>query len=566
MSFTAKLGTPESMPGNITFGLMFGSLTQTINETLTLTDTLTGVRFQLADSITLTDTIVGLHTALGVMSDSLTLIDSIHSVQSGNGSDTLVLTDSFTGAVWKLGNWTDTLSLTESLLNEFVGVRTLTEALTLIDTLQRTLVRLRSFSETITFTEALNGIAVKAFGDSMTFTGVLSAFVAKVFRDVLDFGDTLVATNRFNRSTADQVVFFDSLGYTAVLRESLIEMLTFSDSILGIRVKPLVPETVVFNDTLAGQRSLPLQTDHVTFTEAASFSKVQHHTLNETVLFVDAIQCNHILAKQIDDVVEFLDQLKGIRARFGTFSDTLTFADRMYREVHSTLTSDTVSFVENLSYVKDSERTFNETISLTDQLDLTKISVRGWSDYLLFSEGFSVKIKKVTGGQEIVNGVGYVASPGYSPLAPGAPPITDDLAGYIPSAVWQGVTAVLPQVVLTGLTRAIVLPPPEFNDFVAGQGKIAIQRSMMGSFRVYAKRTNREKLNWRFIIPKYKADEFEQFLLAEINNEITLIDFDGNYWKVRVLSDSVDFTETGRWAPCGNKVEVTLELVGYRYA
>ena len=96
--------------------------------------------------------------------------------------------------------------------------------------------------------------------------------------------------------------------------------------------------------------------------------------------------------------------------------------------------------------------------------------------------------------------------------------------------------------------------------------QMAVQRSMTGKVRTYAKRTERSKLHYRFVIPRYKADEFKDFLLTEINNPLKLIDWKGDYWNVQILSDSVDFVEVRRWAPLGNAVEVTFELVGQRYA
>lgn len=563
VTFTNTLVWQQTLTDTITWTETpaIGSTRPKVTDTLNLTDGITGFSTTAKDTLVLTDGITYTARFGGPLTDTLSLSETWVAKKTWtiSWSDTTVFSDTMVGRVWKIGNFNDAITLTETLAKQLLAGRKIQETLEFAEQFRANMIRLRSFVDSANFTDALNGVAVKVLKDTATFSDLLTAIVSKVFKDVVEFGDIITAKMNFKRSSADQLVVYDNLTYTATLRKAISDVLTFSDSVLGYRVKPLVPETLVLTDAVTGKSSKPLN-DTLDLVDTAKFNKVQLKGFSDTLVLSDTETTKLIVKRQIADTLGFLDQLKGLHLVFGTASDTLVFSDKIVRTVFERTIPDTITLVDSQAYKLKGQRTITDTVLLSENLVLKKNFLRPRTDYLLFAEGFSVKIQYSGRG----NGPTPVVQPVPLPPAPPAPP--DGEPYFLPSVVWEGVIAVRPQVVLTGKTRAIVLPAPLFNDYVAGQARIAVQRSMSGRFRVYAKHTEREKLNWKFTLPKQKADEFEQFIEAEINNDLNMIDFKGNYWNVKILTDSVDFTEVRRWSPGGNAVEVTIELVGQRYA
>lgn len=540
------LKSPWPFNDSLTFSeIMIGDKNH-LSDTLTFSETLTGFKLQLEDTLEFSEVLSVSNTINVELSDTLSFTDAIYkTIPAVMDTDTLTFTDDAVGAVWIDANFSDTVTLVEDLLSTLTYERTLAEAIEFSEQLTTVMVKLLEFTDNVTFAETLDGIAARVLGDNVTFSDAITAFVARVFQDTLEFGDTLTRTTNYLRPTADNLIVFDSLTYTATLRKDMeIDTVSFTDTMVGHRIKPLETDTLTFGESLTETVSTPLQTDSLTFSDSFSFNKIKSVTISDNLVFTETQLANLILTRQIFELIDFVEDMKGIRVKFGVMNDSFTFTDQQLREVHQVLIDTSLVFSDSLTFTKISDRTLEDVLTYVEDLDTIATLSRTFNEALTFNHGFLVKLK-----------------PG-----PNSPPGDIPNSGVITDPVVQGVIKILPQLVLKGWSRTIVLPPPEFNDFGAGQGKIAVQRSMTGSVRVYRKRTEREKLNYRFVLPKYKSDEFKLFLQDEINNPIKMIDWEGNHWDVRILSNSVDFVETRRWSPCGNAVDVTIEFVGTRYA
>lgn len=550
----SRLGAVEARLGNIRLGAPSINLSPTFADTVTFVDEIRGVILEIGDTVVFSDTFSEDSVFPRSLSDTLTLADAIFNTKEGDWTDTLTFVDDVETLIWKDGDFNDTVSLVEQLLTELTIERSIIEAIEFQELLQRALVRLQSFSDTVTFAETLSGVAAKVMGDTATFSDVISAFVAKVFRDTIEFNEMLTPDMEYHRGIFDQLVLYDSIPLTKVTRITLSDTLTFSDSMVGYEVHPLSPDTITLSDTVVGERSTPLN-DTLTFTDTPSTLKTVNKTLGDNLLLQEIWTPNLVVERMIEDTIEFLDLMRGLRAKPATMSDSLTLTDGVLREVHVVNWSDTLTLIDTFSFNKDSTRTLADAVVFTDGMTLTKESNLLWNDLLAFADGYQVKIRTNNSVNE-----------GIRLVTPVLPTIPTGATGYIPSPIWEGVTRIRPQVVFIGQSMSVVMPTPEFNDFDANEGKIAVQRSMTGRFRVFSKRAEREKRNWRFVVPRHKADEFKAFLLAEINNELRITDWQGNHWLAKIKSDSVDFTETRRWAPCGNATDITIEIVGNRYA
>lgn len=560
MFFTGKLGTVNSALGHIALGrtpvsvfiesfsdtLTFSDLEVSnylLSDTLTFDDEVDPV-FSTSENLVFVDSFVEHHVASVSMTDTVTFSDYF----IFQLTDTLTLTDSFAGLVWRVGHLTETLTFSESQTENAVLVRTMFDSLSLNETLTEHLVKAVSLTDTMSFSDTEVGIRSHPFADTLTLTDTETEFISKKFHDSLDFSDVISHTTILNRSLGtDQLVLFDGILYHATLHKSVSDSLTFSDGINGFKVHPLIPESLSFSDSNVATSSKPLY-ETLALSDNFATNKVQHRSLNDSLVFFESISENKVIHVSWEDVIFTHsianrlgpptiipnDFMTGIRVGIGHATEAITFTDSMHRAVNNSTISDTLTFSETESVHTRFVRGFSETVTFIDLLNEDAVLHRAISDTLPFDDGFGIKLIQGT-------------------VRP-SPPDT------------IGTVTVRSQVVIVGVGNSIILPAPEFNDYEANQGKIAVKRSMEGRFRVYAKRTDREKLNWHFVLPKFKADELEAFILAEINNDLDITDFKGNKWHAKILSDSVDFTETGRWEPCGNKVEVTIEFEGVKYA
>lgn len=573
MPFTSKLGTIDSLPNNIKIGdgsntsIFSASMSDSLSmsdtfvgfpavgvgsDTLTFTDTIDGFKNAFFDILTLSDLISPQIKSLQTLSDTLSFSESIVHTIFAEFDDTLDLSDDYIeGVPQKVGPFSDALTLTESLLEAVARGALYGDLLEFAQSFKLNLVKLLPYSDTLTFSDTMDGYVGRVFGDSMTFSDVISAFVSKVMQDTLEFGEQLIGNHVSKRSLTDQVVLFDSLAIQIFTRQSFADTIVLVDTLTGNATRPF-RDTMSFTDSIAGVATTPIA-DTVTFTDNLTFVRVINLGMSDNLILTDSTTLNKVLSVQIADAIIFIEQWQAIRAKFGVMSDSIDLTDEQLRSVHPVTMTDTLVLSDSFTVIKQAGREMDDVLSLADAMTVQSILKRTNTDSVLFLDAFVVKIFP-----------GPMAGPPPTQIIQQVPPPTG--LENPPFPVWEAVLPVYPQLTMTGRTLSIVLPPPEFNDFSSGQGKIAVQRSMTGRFRVYAKRTQREKLNWRFILPKYKADELRNFLLAEIDTNLNVVTWEGDYWSLQILSDSVDFTESGRWAPCGNKVEVTIELVGNRYA
>lgn len=581
MPLSSQLGAANSQLGNIQLGgyPQTTAITASFSDTITFSETITGhnLTVSMSDMVTFSDLITGHTNLLGdtltfsdllstdnelnvILSDTVTFSDHATLVYEVELNDSITFVEGMDYIVEKDGSWTDTLTFLDELLSEIIVNKSVWDTLELLETIHPLFVRLRSLSDTVTLTDVFAGYVGRNFNDTLTFADAMTAFVTKVFRDTLDFGEVWSRQMTYNRPIADQLVLYDSITTTHVTRHIFTEAVTFVESMTGYREILMTPDILNFTDSMTAVNTIPVH-DTLTFTEQLPISKVTHHTRSEVLTFNDnsetsaAWRANIVVTKQLEDVIEFVDIMLGLRAHVASMSDTLNLTDEALREVHVVSLSDTLTFVDSLSQDMVWHKNWHDALPFSDAISENTTSHLVWNDLLVFAEGFQVKYKGSRPTDESIREV-----------IPVYPTIPDGATGYIPSVIWEGVTRIRPQVVFIGHSTSIVLPPPEFNDFDANEGKIAVQRSMTSRFRVYVKKAEREKRNWKFVIPRYKAEEFKAFLLAEINNELRITDWEGNHWNAKILSDSVDFTESRRWEPCGNATEVTIEIVGNRYA
>lgn len=518
MSFTGVLGTIDSTPGNLEPGIIGGGgLEQNIPDTLTFSDLATGVNLHnpINDSLTFSESMTAYKIAVGSFSDNLVFTDNAWRNQVGSSNESVTFDD----LMEKVNVWgrsiPDTLTLLESLTRIFNSVRSINEGLTLSEALSKNIIKLLQATDSLVLTENITGVAAKVTSDILTFSDSLTNFMVKTFHDLLDLSEELTLNKTIGKSGGSILELFEQLQVQIFVHKTITDNLVLSDTASGVAYKP-INDNIVFSESILNTLSKIL-TDTLTFSESLTLNKVIGKSITETLTFTEVRRANFVLRQTLSDFLHFLEIVRNIKVQFASMTDTLTLTDMLAREIHT--------------------KTINDNLVFSDTMTGFKIDSESISESLILSENYNLNfvLRK---------------------------PITDNLI------LGEACYAVVADryMYLVGVSRSIALPPPEFNDFYADHNKTIIKRTMSGTVRTYNKTNNEEKLHYDFVLTRDQADDLREFFDEEHKNQIILTDWRGYRYKVRLLTDSLDFVETGRWAPCGNKVQVTLEFMGQKYA
>lgn len=323
------------------------------------------------------------------------------------------------------------------------------------------------------------------------------------------------------------------LGAGGASPTSISDTLTFSETLTSIIANTSLADTLVLTDSATYTLRSTVMRDILSFTESLVPDSGNIH---DRLTFTDRF--NRRFDKSISDVLLLTD---GIHVpKTGTLTDSVTFSDSIARLANRyLLTPDVLTFSDTVTRTSRRKLALADTISLTDTFKTTGTYHKSLSDSMVFHDGLILR----------------VAKHGTSVIIPGGNDIPTQAVIYIQS-----------HVILRGMTRAITLPAPNFNDQVSSANKMIIKRAMSGLYRTYIKTATRSKYHWSFTIPRPVGDALKLFMYVEGNNEIDVEDWGGRFYKMKVLSNSLDFTETRRWEPCGNAMDVTIEFEGYQYA
>jgi hypothetical protein len=517
MPFTAKLGTADSRPGNVVLGRPSGPAIYEpeINDTLTFTDVMVGVNIEISDTLVFTDMMTPEIIVTVTTDDTLTFSDIAASVQVAEFSDTLVFTDTMEAYREIDPSWEDTVVFSDTLTVEFIATRVIFDALNYADVAARTIIRLLEFTDTLVPEDEADGYVPKLVEDTLTFAETWTPLFSKGISSLLEFAESYTANAIFQRLTASVLELYDAIQLQIIARREISETLTFSESMLGYGVKP-ISELLTLADEFTYTIS-KLATDTLTFTDDASYFKTLGVSGTDVVVFTDTMAPTLVIAAAIAETLSLTDSFLAIRAQFASASDTVSFTDTVYREIREATAPDILTLVETYTGQKIGQRTIEETLVFSDTM--------GHAAILLGSASDSVRL---------VDRMYAVVSDQF--------------------------------MVFIGEERAVVVPPPEWNDYEADRAQVIFKRKMGGSVTTYVKTTQDQKIHYEFVIPRPKALELREFLDAENGRQFTIYDWKGQVWLARLSTDTVERAELGRWEPCGNKTRVALEFIGARYA
>jgi hypothetical protein len=553
VNFTGQLGTIRSALANIILGYGF-SLNSGLSDHFTFSDTFTEnsvLNKTLSDTVTFADLFTHADTSNETLSDTLTFTDVFPALMA----DHLTLTDSMTPQLSLIGLMSDTMTLTGTLTENHNSSQMYGDNMIVFDRLTFNQVKRLSWSDTVTFSDSIQGYLVEQLTDTFTLSDSFTEFKAhNLVPDILGLGDFFNIRQITFWSIADGLTLFESnppfpLQMLYLLHPS--DTLTFVESWVGNAVHP-ISDNLTLGDTITGVASDYLP-DTVTFADLIKYNRTFSLSVHDLVVMTDQLRTTLSNAVSLSDGLGLLDQAQIAYIWHATATDSFSFSELIVREIFEIIIDDSLIFGDTLTHSKKGAADAADELVFADEFTLQLNSTRNPDDFVVFNDGFAVRVKGTPNA-----GDGIVPS---LPL-PGSPP-------YQPPSIPVGVSNIYAAVTMQGIANTIVLPPPEFNDYVQNQTKVIMQRSMTGMFRSYTKNTARIKLNWRFMIPKYKSDELRAFILAEIDNPLRVTDWEGNVWNVQIFSDTVEIAETGRWGgpiAAGDRNEVTLEFTGVKYA
>lgn len=108
----------------------------------------------------------------------------------------------------------------------------------------------------------------------------------------------------------------------------------------------------------------------------------------------------------------------------------------------------------------------------------------------------------------------------------------------------------------------VVLPNPILNDNENLILNLTIRRSMTNVKYTYVKTSQNRKLKYTFTLDRMKSLELQEFINSYNGANIKMLNWKGELWRVKLLTNPVDFVQTGRYSPNSDRTDVNLEFEG----
>jgi hypothetical protein len=153
------------------------------------------------------------------------------------------------------------------------------------------------------------------------------------------------------------------------------------------------------------------------------------------------------------------------------------------------------------------------------------------------------------------------------PIAEGFYPISVDFHDspiLVPVATGIIVSATLMSI--RGQHGMIVLPAAQLGDGVANIGKVEVRKSMDGTAYSYIQNTDRKKLTYKWLLPHLKVYELRTFVRSSFSDLLTLENWKGEIWMVKITKNPFEFQNQGVWERDKEYAEVEMTFEGKQVA
>jgi hypothetical protein len=279
MSFTAKLGTADSRPGNIRPGLITSS---SLNQTV-------------SDSLTLSQSITTQNTHSQSISQSLTLTQSV--VRN------------------YIASISDSLTLSQTLFNYVVHTQTISQPLGLTQIVTTNVDWSRTVTQSLTPTQSIHLTYTKSISDSLTVNQSISGYVTRLVSQSLTVNQSITTQHIHGRSVFDFVSVTQTVGLQSGLTQTINQPLSL---VQGINPGYTRNEPIVFH----GQPGYRLGD-----IELAYRSAVYESVVTDTLTFTQTISSVSHLSSRVAHALALTQSIQYNVDRTATPGSTLSFPD-----------------------------------------------------------------------------------------------------------------------------------------------------------------------------------------------------------------------------------------------
>lgn len=204
---------------------------RTLNETITHTDTVLKRNGRtLSETISLTDTLTAAKIAVKELTETITHTDTLLKLPGKVLTETLNLTDTLTRVWTAFKTFTETISLTDTLVK--TPSRPLSEQLNLTDTLVKT--PTKNLTETITLTDTVIRISGKVYTETINLTATLITLPGRVLTETITLTDTLI--KKPMRTFTETITHTDTFSYINLKVKELTETINLTDTLVSLKV------------------------------------------------------------------------------------------------------------------------------------------------------------------------------------------------------------------------------------------------------------------------------------------------------------------------------------------
>ena len=114
------------------------------------------------------------------------------------------------------------------------------------------------------------------------------------------------------------------------------------------------------------------------------------------------------------------------------------------------------------------------------------------------------------------------------------------------------------------IQTSVILPNPLLDDNEGLISSLITRRSMDNILRTYVQTTKNRRLRYTFVLNRLKALELEAFFDAYNGTSIKMLNWKGEIWRVKLITNPIDFVQTRRAEPGGDRTDVNLEFEGVK--
>lgn len=112
------------------------------------------------------------------------------------------------------------------------------------------------------------------------------------------------------------------------------------------------------------------------------------------------------------------------------------------------------------------------------------------------------------------------------------------------------------------IQTSVILPNPLLDDTENLVSNLILRRSMDNTPRTYIQTSSSRRLRYTFTLNRMKALELEAFFNSYSGADIKMLNWKGEIWNVKLVTNPIDFVQTRRAEPGGDRTDVNVEFEG----